>query len=290
MKAHLVNKPRLSARRRLLRSGNIAADASTDRLAKYYQRDPTCSLSVLPVSQPLAGFAQPSHPVGTSECKTRTATNRDPEFVRTQPWISTTGPYPPSCPLLVANPGNSLTSACNSAALILDSLDQKKGSVKGLCMAEAKKGKKVGEGARFLKVVVEVLKCRFPRFLSRARPVRSLNVLTPCADHVRMLATDRPHIQHLLTATKLLSSEPTLFVPPSSVAALNTALKSGSAASANKALKTAAPKWQKQQPKKTPTPENLASVMVHDLLFAKRGLSLPKEHKVRKKLEKYKPA
>ncbi|GAA5954128.1 hypothetical protein JCM8115_003318 [Rhodotorula mucilaginosa] len=145
------------------------------------------------------------------------------------------------------------------AALILDSLDQKKGSVKGLCMAEAKKGKKVGEGARFLKVVVEVLKYR-------------------------------PHIQHLLTATKLLSSEPTLFVPPSSVAALNTALKSGSAASANKALKTAAPKWQKQQPKKTPTPENLASVMVHDLLFAKRGLSLPKEHKVRKKLEKYKPA
>lgn len=53
-----------------------------------------------------------------------------------------------------------LTSVCNSAALILDSLDQKKGSVKGLCMAEAKKGKKVGEGARFLKVVVEVLKCR----------------------------------------------------------------------------------------------------------------------------------
>ncbi|GAA5876202.1 hypothetical protein JCM3774_002324 [Rhodotorula dairenensis] len=147
------------------------------------------------------------------------------------------------------------------AALILDSLDQKKGSVKGLCMAEAKKGKKVGEGARFLKVVVEVLKYR-------------------------------PHIQHLLAATKLLASEPTLFVPPSSVAALNTALKSGSAASANKALKTAAPKkWHhKQQPKKTPTPENLASVMVHDLLFAKRGLSLPKEHKVRKKLEKYKPA
>ena len=29
--------------------------------------------------------------------------------------------------------------------------------------------------------------------------------------------------------------------------------------------------------------------MVHDLLFAKRGLSLAKEHKVRKKLEKYKP-
>lgn len=52
------------------------------------------------------------------------------------------------------------TPCCNSAALILDSLDQKKGSVKGLCMAEAKKGKKVGEGARFLKVVVEVLKCK----------------------------------------------------------------------------------------------------------------------------------
>jgi len=30
--------------------------------------------------------------------------------------------------------------------------------------------------------------------------------------------------------------------------------------------------------------------MLHDLLFAKRGLTLPKEHKVRKKLEKYKPA
>lgn len=30
--------------------------------------------------------------------------------------------------------------------------------------------------------------------------------------------------------------------------------------------------------------------MVHDLMFAKRGLTLPKEHKVRKKLEKYKPA
>lgn len=30
--------------------------------------------------------------------------------------------------------------------------------------------------------------------------------------------------------------------------------------------------------------------MVHDLMFAKRGLTLPKEHKVRKKLEKYKAA
>ena len=38
-----------------------------------------------------------------------------------------------------------------------------------------------------------------------------------------------------------------------------------------------------------PTPIALATVMVHDLLFAKRGLTLPKEHKVRKKLEKYLP-
>ncbi|GAA6048783.1 hypothetical protein JCM3770_003964 [Rhodotorula araucariae] len=140
------------------------------------------------------------------------------------------------------------------AGLILDALDNKKGSVKGLCMAEANKGRKVGEGARFLKVVVECLKYR-------------------------------PHIQHLLAATKLLAQEPTLFVPPSSTASVANALKSGSAASANKALKTP-----KRHIKAAPTPDSLATVMLHDLLFAKRGLTLPKEHKVRKKLEKYKPA
>ncbi|GAA5943672.1 rRNA (cytosine-C5-)-methyltransferase RCM1 [Sporobolomyces koalae] len=149
-------------------------------------------------------------------------------------------------------------------ALILDSLDAKKGSVKGLCMSEAKKSKKPGEGARFLGVVVNVLKYR-------------------------------PHLLHLLNATKLMHQEPTLFVPPSSTLALSNALKSGSASSASKALKTAShatdgkSKWVKKV-KEAPTPENLAIVMVHDLLFAKRGLSLAKEHKVRKKLEKYKPA
>ncbi|GAA5977190.1 hypothetical protein JCM11641_003871 [Rhodosporidiobolus odoratus] len=142
------------------------------------------------------------------------------------------------------------------AGLILDSLDAKKGSVKGLCMAEAKKGKRQGEGARFLKVVVEVLKYR-------------------------------PHIDHLLTATKLLAQEPTLFIPPSSTAALTSAVKSGSAAAASKALAKAPRKRQEKVP---PTPTSLASVMLHDLMFAKRGLTLPKEHKVRKKLEKYKPA
>ncbi|BGP20629.1 hypothetical protein JCM10213_007165 [Rhodosporidiobolus nylandii] len=142
------------------------------------------------------------------------------------------------------------------AALILDSLDQKKGSVKGLCMAEAKKGKRQGEGARFLKVVVEVLKYR-------------------------------PHLLHLLTSTKLLAQEPTLFVPPSSSAALTNAVKSGSASQASRALQKTP---RKHLEKKTPLPESLASVMLHDLLFAKRGLTLPKEHKVRKKLEKYKAA
>ena len=48
--------------------------------------------------------------------------------------------------------------------MILDALDERKGSVKGLCMAEAKRGKfgKEGEAARFLKVIVEVLKCKQP--------------------------------------------------------------------------------------------------------------------------------
>ncbi|GAA5884032.1 hypothetical protein JCM6882_002108 [Rhodosporidiobolus microsporus] len=142
------------------------------------------------------------------------------------------------------------------AAAILDSLDNKKGSVKGLCMAEANKGRKAGEGARFLKVVVEVLKYR-------------------------------PHLQHLLTATKLLSQEPTLFVPPSSAAGVTSAVKSGNAAAASKAL-TKVPK--KKQQRAAPSPVNLASVMLHDMLFAKRGLTLPKEHKVRKKLEKYREA
>ncbi|GAA6020708.1 hypothetical protein JCM10207_001993 [Rhodosporidiobolus poonsookiae] len=143
------------------------------------------------------------------------------------------------------------------AASILDALDSKKGSVKGLCMAEAKKGRKEGEGARFLKVVVEVLKYR-------------------------------PHLQHLLTSTKLLAQEPTLFVPPSSTAGVTQAVKSGSASAASKALAKAPQK--KHLQRAAPSPVSLGSVMLHDLLFAKRGLTLPKEHKVRKKLEKYKPA
>lgn len=165
----------------------------------------------------------------------------------------------------------------------MDSLDAKKGSVKGLCMSEAKKSKKVGEGARFLGVVINVLKCKpFSLFNLRCIQAELLN------GH-----TDRPHLIHLLNATKLMTSEPTLFVPPSSTLAISNAIKSGSASSASKALKTAEPqgknKWVKKV-KEAPTPLNLAQVMVHDLLFAKRGLSLAKEHKVRKKLEKYKPA
>ena len=81
-------------------------------------------------------------------------------------------------------------------------------------------------------------------------------------------------------------------MPPSSTLAISNAIKSGSASSASKALKTVdnnKNKWVKKV-KEAPTPENLALVMVHDLLFAKRGLSLAKEHKVRKKLEMYKPA
>lgn len=171
------------------------------------------------------------------------------------------------------------------AGLILDSLDNKKGSVKGLCMAEAKKGKKVGEGARFLKVVVEVLKCAFFVAARSSRPRADL-ARSAFVDVLR-LCTDRPHIQHLLTSTKLLAQEPTLFIPPSSAQGVTTAVKSGNAAAANKAL-AKTPK--KHQQKQAPTPLNLASVMLHDLMFAKRGLSLPKEHKVRKKLEKYKPA
>ncbi|KAM0746281.1 S-adenosyl-L-methionine-dependent methyltransferase [Meredithblackwellia eburnea MCA 4105] len=144
------------------------------------------------------------------------------------------------------------------AALILDSLDAKKGSVKGLCMAEAKRGKfqKAGEASRFLKVIIEVLKYR-------------------------------PHLLHLLKTSDILKLEPKLFVAP--VWADNSSAKPSKSKkpfSANEALKTLK-HAKKQRP--IPTPENLATVMIHDLVFAKRGLTLPKEHKVRKKLEDYKP-
>lgn len=91
-------------------------------------------------------------------------------------------------------------------------------------------------------------------------------------------------MNHLLEVSQLLTLEPKLFVAP--VWAEAAAPKAGSAAAATKALKAKAPK--KQRP--IPSPKNLATIMVHDLLFAKRGLALPKEHKVRKKLEKYLPA
>lgn len=95
---------------------------------------------------------------------------------------------------------------------------------------------------------------------------------------------DRPHLEHLLATSDILTLDPKLFVAP--VWADPAPPKAGSAAAASKALKAKTPK--KQRP--TPTPIALATVMVHDLLFAKRGLTLPKEHKMRKKLEKYKPA
>lgn len=98
------------------------------------------------------------------------------------------------------------------------------------------------------------------------------------------MTLDRPHLTHLLTTSNLLTLEPKLFIAP--VWAEPAAPKAGSAAAASKALKSAS-----KMPKKVrliPSPEALAHVMVHDLMFAKRGLTLPKEHKVRKKLEKYK--
>lgn len=44
-------------------------------------------------------------------------------------------------------------------------------------MAEAKKGRKAGEGARFLKVVVEVLKCESARLSSSLVSSLQLNTL-----------------------------------------------------------------------------------------------------------------
>lgn len=144
------------------------------------------------------------------------------------------------------------------SALILDALDAKKGSVKGLCMAEAKRGRKDGEGARFLKVIVQVLKYR-------------------------------PHLAHLITTSKILTLEPKLFVAPPSAWDV-AAIKPGSAASASKALAAAdsQAKSRFKKPRAIPTPLALANVMIHDLVFAKRGLTLPKEHKIAKTLEKYK--
>lgn len=191
----------------------------------------------------------------------------------------------PSPPLVWASPRTQCTdsapSSSHSAALILDSLDQKKGSVKGLCMTEGKKGRKEGEGGRFLKIVIEVLKCTSPLSTHPfCFPLLPL-ILSLCR------LVDRPHLQHLLTATKLLTHEPTLFVPPPTAAAgVATAVKSGNANAASKALMKAPKKKHWERP--TPTPTSLGTVMLHDLLFAKRGLTLPKEHKVRKKLEKYK--
>lgn len=89
-----------------------------------------------------------------------------------------------------------------------------------------------------------------------------------------------------MTTSQLLTLEPKLFLAPVWAEPALPKVKPGSAASATKALKSLAKQPKKQRP--TPSPEALAHVMVHDLCFAKRGLTLPKEHKVRKKLEKYK--
>lgn len=91
-------------------------------------------------------------------------------------------------------------------------------------------------------------------------------------------------MQHLLDHSKLLEVEPTLFVAPVWADAAPSKVRSAAAVSKELSKKKA------KQPRPTPTPKALATVMLHDLMFAKRGLTLPKEHKVRKKLEKYKPA
>lgn len=94
--------------------------------------------------------------------------------------------------------------------------------------------------------------------------------------------SDRPHLLHLITTTELMTLEPKLFLAPVwSV----TPIKSGSASSTSKALKLSSIKEKK--PRSLPSPLNLATIMVYDLLFSKRGLTLPKGHKVRKTLEKY---
>ncbi|KAK4056352.1 hypothetical protein OIO90_002495 [Microbotryomycetes sp. JL221] len=148
-------------------------------------------------------------------------------------------------------------------AAILDSLDAKKGSIKGLCMQEAKKSRKEGEAGRFLKVLVGVL-------------------------------SYRPHLLHIIKQTKLLDQEPTLFVAPGATVASNVAASKQirSAAVVSKEISNASKQNHHHRVNKrpAPTPLALATVMVHDLMFAKRGLVLAKEHKIRKKLEKYKPA
>ncbi|SGY81870.1 BQ5605_C009g05531 [Microbotryum silenes-dioicae] len=149
------------------------------------------------------------------------------------------------------------------AALILDALDEKKGSVKGLCMAEAKRSRegRPGEAARFLKVTVEVLKYR-------------------------------PHLKHLLDHSAILTKEPALFVAPvTTTAPTKGILEVKSAAAASKMLKKQEEYQNKRRGKQQrppPTPASLAMVMIHDMLFAKRGITLPKEHKVRKQVERYK--
>jgi putative methyltransferase len=39
--------------------------------------------------------------------------------------------------------------------------------------------------------------------------------------------------------------------------------------------------------KQSPSAKNLVIVLAHDLLFAKKGIALPKEHKLRQAVERY---
>lgn len=101
---------------------------------------------------------------------------------------------------------------------------------------------------------------------------------------------DRPVVQKLLKKTSLISQEKRLFAQYSIVSSTTLSPTDDSGRKVNRKESSKGSRGRKKDDSK-PTAESLATIMVHDLLFSVkgRGLSLPKEHKVRKCLDGWVP-
>lgn len=162
----------------------------------------------------------------------------------------------------------------HSAALVLQDAASRRGSVKALAVAQAQRDARKRGEQDAMSIAKRCVCCH----LSAITTADAMSI----ASYLRVVLQTLAHgkaLKRILDGSKILTREADIFMPPSALASV----KPGKASTAKQAIV-------KDDKRRRADPEWLARVLVHDLLFSKRGISLPRTHQVRARLDAQLPA